>query len=184
VETTCSVIVSAAAGEQPPVALAGAFVAAYSASLVRTEIPDHCSSRYVVRVRFGETDLMGIVHHASYLLYFEAARVEYMHRRGVEYLEWAKRGLHLPVVEARVRYKKTARFDERLIIEARLAALTRVTVRFEYRILRDAPGEEVVAEGHTLLACVGDDHAPRRLPREEEAVLLSPETHPRPIDSA
>ena len=83
--------------------------------------PEHCVSRYVVRVRFCETDLMGIVHHGSYLSYFEAGRVEYMHRRGVEYLEWAKQGLHLPVVEAQVRYRKTARFDERLVVETRLA---------------------------------------------------------------
>ena len=70
---------------------------------------------------------MGIVHHAAYLAYFEAARVEYMHRRGVEYLRWAQHGLHLPVVEAHVRYRKSARFDERLIVEARLGAISRIT---------------------------------------------------------
>lgn len=146
--------------------------------------PEHCVSRYVVRVRFCETDLMGIVHHGSYLSYFEAGRVEYMHRRGVEYLEWAKQGLHLPVVEAQVRYRKTARFDERLVVETRLAEHTRVTVRFAYRILREAAGEELISEGHTLLACVDDRHAPRRIPDEVLAVLRAPETHPRPIDAA
>ena len=127
---------------------------------------------------------MGIVHHGAYLLYFEAGRVEYMHRRGVQYLEWAERGLHLPVVEARVRYKKTARFDERLIVDTRVAELRRVSVRFDYRILREAGAEELVAEGHTLLACVGHDHAPKRIPEEVLDVLRSPETHPRPIDAA
>lgn len=128
---------------------------------------------------------MGIVHHGSYLGYFEAGRVEYMHRRGVEYLEWAKQGLHLPVVEAHVRYRKTARFDERLVIETRLGACSRVTVRFDYRIFREIhPAEELVTEGHTLLACVDDRHAPRRIPPEVLSVLVSPETHPRPIDAA
>jgi acyl-CoA thioester hydrolase len=142
-------------------------------------------SRYVVRVRFGETDLMGIVHHGAYLLYFEAGRVEYMHRRGVKYLDWAERGLHLPVIEARVRYKRSARFDERLIVETRLGELRRVTVRFDYRVLREGSGaEELVAEGETLLACVGHDHRPKRLPDEVLLVLRSAETHPRPIDSA
>lgn len=137
-----------------------------------------------MRVRFGETDLMGIVHHGAYLLYFEAGRVEYLHRRGVEYLEWARRGLHLPVVEACIRYRKTARFDERLIVETRLGKLERVTVRFDYRVLREGSNpEELVAEGHTLLACVGDDHAPRRIPPDVLEILRSPETHPRPIDS-
>lgn len=147
--------------------------------------PAHCQSLYVVRVRFCETDLMGIVHHGSYLSYFEAGRVEYMHRRGVEYLEWAKQGLHLRVVEARVRYRRTARFDERLVVETRLGEHTRVTVRFDYRIFREgASPEELVTEGHTLLACVDDKHAPRRIPDEVLAVLRAPETHPRAIDSA
>ena len=74
-----------------------------------------CRSTYVVRTRFCDTDLMGIVHHAKYLEYFEAGRVEYMHRRGVEYLEWTQRGIHLPVVDVAVRYRKSVRFDERLL---------------------------------------------------------------------
>lgn len=146
-------------------------------------LPPHCTSRYVVRVRFGETDLMGIVHHAAYLSYFEAGRVEYLRRRGIEYLEWAQRGIHLPVVEARLRYKKTARFDERLVVESRLSRLTRVTVEFSYRILRASHGaEELVTEGHTLLACVGDDHVPRRIPLDVAAVLQGPELSPRDED--
>ena len=127
---------------------------------------------------------MGIVHHASYLSYFEAGRVEYMHRRGVEYLAWAERGVHLPVIDARLRYRRTARFDELLVIETRLGDLRRVRVRFDYRVLRatGASGEELVAEGSTELACVGDDHRPRRLPADVIELLSSPETHPRPID--
>lgn len=147
-----------------------------------SETSKHLVSRYVVRVRFGETDLMGIVHHAAYLSYFEAARVEYMHRRGVDYRTWAEGGIHLPVVEAHVRYRKSARFDERLAIDVTLEELSRVTVRFGYRIVRDRPDEELVTEGHTVLACVGNDHALRRIPADLAAVLKSPETHPRPVD--
>lgn len=143
--------------------------------------PEHCRSQYVVRVRFGETDLMGIVHHAAYLLYCEAGRVEYLRRRGVEYLDWAARGVHLPVVEARLRYRRTARFDERLAVETRLSKLTRVTVEFSYRILRDG-SDELVADGHTLLACVGDDHAPQRVPADIAELLVGPETHARDVD--
>lgn len=140
------------------------------------------STRYVVRVRFGETDLMGIVHHATYLLWFEAGRVEYMHRRGLDYVAWTERGLHLPVVEAALSYRRPARFDERLVVETVLGEVSRVTVSFAYRIVRDAPGEELVAEGTTMLACVGDDRRPKRLPPDIVALLRSPETHPRPID--
>ncbi len=126
---------------------------------------------------------MGIVHHAAYLSYFEAGRVEFLHRRGIVYSDWASRGVHLPVVEARLRYRKTARFDERLLVDTQLALLTRVTVRFDYRILREG-SEELVAEGHTLLACVDDAHVPRRIPADVAQVLQGVETHPRPIDAA
>ena len=120
---------------------------------------------------------MGIVHHGTYISYFEVGRVEYMRRRGLNYTSWTEMGFHLPVVEAYVRYRKTVRFDELVVIETRLTELSRVKVRFDYRLLR--PGsdasEEVLAEGHTLLASVGQDHVPRRLPAQAEAVLTGPE---------
>ncbi len=127
---------------------------------------------------------MGIVHHASYLSYFEAGRVEYMHRRGVDYLSWTERGVHLPVINAQLGYKRTARFDDVLIVEARLARLRRVRLRFDYQVLRsvDGVGEELVADGSTELACVDNDHRPRALPPDVIEILLNPETHPRPLD--
>ncbi len=144
------------------------------------DIPDHCVSTHVVRVRFGETDLMAIAHHASYLLYCEAARVEYLRRRGVVYKDWVERGLHLPVIEAQLRYHRTARFDDRLSVEARLSLLTRVKVGFAYRILAEDGG--LVATGETVLACVGDEHRPKRLPADVTDLLTSAETAPRQAD--
>ena len=67
---------------------------------------------------------MGIVHHGTYISYFEVGRVEYMRRRGLDYNSWTELGIHLPVVEAFVRYRKTARFDEVLCVESRLTELT------------------------------------------------------------
>ncbi len=151
---------------------------------MKQTVPEHCLSRYLVRVRFGETDLMGIVHHGTYISYFEVGRVEYMRRRGLDYHSWTELGIHLPVVEAYVRYRKTARFDELLCVETRLSELARVRVRFDYRLLRVHEGHEtvetngdaeVVAEGHTLLACVDRNHVPRRVPAEAESILLGPE---------
>jgi acyl-CoA thioester hydrolase len=157
---------------------------------VKQAVPEHCLSRYLVRVRFGETDLMGIVHHGTYISYFEVGRVEYMRRRGLDYHSWTELGIHLPVVEAYVRYRKTARFDELLCVETRLSELARVRVRFDYRLMRAPEGRdpnelngdaEIVAEGHTLLACVDRNHVPRRVPAEAEAILLGPELeHPGP----
>ena len=116
---------------------------------------------------------MGIVHHANYLAYLEAGRVDWLHRRGVSYESWARRGIHLPVVEARVRYRKAARFDEVLTVETTCLEVTRITVRFVYRVLR---GAELLADGETLLACVGHDLAPRRIPLDVVEILQSAET--------
>ena len=127
---------------------------------------------------------MGIVHHAKYLEYFEAGRVEYMHRRGIGYLDCVNRGIHLPVVETSARYRRTVRFDERIVVDTMLTELGRATVRFTYRLLRDEPSAELVAEGATLLACVGNDHKPRRIPDDIAAMLCRAETHPRPLDQA
>jgi hypothetical protein len=91
-------------------------------------------------------------------------------------------------VEAYVRYRRTARFDELLCIETRLTELARVKIRFDYRLLREPEGnvvippeDQIVAEGHTLLACVDQHHIPRRIPAEAEKVLLGPdlELHPQ-----
>jgi acyl-CoA thioester hydrolase len=152
-------------------------------------IPDAtCRSVFILRARFCDTDLMGIVHHAKYVEYLEAARVEYMHRRGVEYLSWTKRGIHLAVVDVSLRYRKSVRFDERIAIESTLTELGRATVRFSYRITRDdETGQglgELVTEGSTLHACVGDDMVPKRIPDDVAALLCCPETHPRPLDQA
>jgi acyl-CoA thioester hydrolase len=138
----------------------------------KTDFPAHCVTNLDMRVRFFETDLMGIVHHAAYFTYVEAGRVEYLRRRGADYRALTERGFHMPVVEAHLEYKRTSRFDDELVVETRLGALSRVTVRFDYRVRR---GGDLVVQGHTLLACVDDDHKPRRIPEDVEKMLLSAE---------
>jgi len=137
----------------------------------------HLTSRMPLAVRFCETDLMGIVHHANYLTYFEAGRVDWLHRRGINYENWVKRGIHLPVVETRLRYRKAARFDEILEIATSCLELTRVTVKFAYVITRMSD-QARICEGETLLACVGHDLAPKRFPEDIAAVFRSAETTP------
>lgn len=132
----------------------------------------HLTSKMPVTVRFCETDLMGIVHHANYLVYFEAGRIDWLHKRGVRYEEWVSHGVHLPVVETRLAYKKSARFDETLIVATSCAAVTRVTVRYTYEITRDA---DLICTGETLLACVGHDLKPKRIPHHIAGILASAE---------
>ena len=132
----------------------------------------HLTSRMSLTVRFCETDLMGIVHHANYLTYFEAGRVDWLRKRGVRYDEWVAADVHLPVVETHLRYRKPARFDEVLTVETARVDLSRVTVRFGYRVWR---GEELLCEGGTLLACVGQALGAKRIPPFVDDVMNSAE---------
>ena len=140
-----------------------------------SETPSYLTSQMPLTVRFCETDLMGIVHHANYLTYFEAGRVDWLHKRGISYDMWVRKGIHLPVVEARLRYRKAARFDEALVVASTCFEVTRVTVRFGYTLLR---GEELLCEGETMLACVGENLAPKRLPADMAEVFRSGEAAP------
>lgn len=140
------------------------------------DLPEHCVTRSVVRVRFSDTDMMGVVHHSNYIKYFELARIEYLRRRGLDYSSWIKLGLHLPVIAVEVEYKRPAYLDDLLTIEARLSYLSRVKVGFDYRVLRPADDEEILlAQGHVLVACVGNDHAPLRMSKDAEELFLSAE---------
>jgi acyl-CoA thioester hydrolase len=123
-----------------------------------------------MRVRFAETDLMGIVHHSSYLLYFEAGRVEWLRARGVAYNDWADKGVHLPVVEANLAYKSPARFDDVLTVETVLSELRAASMKFSYRVLR---GEQLLVEGMTRLACIDDKHGVIRFPEYIRETVLS-----------
>jgi acyl-CoA thioester hydrolase len=139
--------------------------------------PTNARSVVRLRVRFGETDLMGIVHHESYASYMEVARIEWLRRRGVEYSTWAKNGLHLPVVELVIKYRAPARFDDELDVEAVLTEAGAASVRFDYRIVRAGDGV-LCAEGSTRLACVDDRGALRRISDEMVASLAQSEKPP------
>jgi acyl-CoA thioester hydrolase len=142
-------------------------------------IPEHCSTQTAHRVSVADTDMMGIVHHANYVALFERGRLEYLRRRGLPYKDMVDRGLHMPVVELNVRYRKPAQFDDLLCVETRLGALSRVTVRFNYTVSRPqlATREpaQLLLEGHILLACVDEKNRPRPLPEDVVRILFLPE---------
>jgi len=144
---------------------------------MRTIDPANARSVVRLRVRFGETDLMGIVHHPSYASYMEVARIEWLRRRGVTYARWAESGLHLPVVELAIKFRAPARFDDELDVETILAEAGAASVRFAYRIVRISDGV-LCADGSVRLACVDDRGALRRITDEMVAMLSLSETSP------
>jgi acyl-CoA thioester hydrolase len=122
-----------------------------------------------VRVRYGETDQMGVVYHPNYFLYFETGRTELLRAAGVAYSELEKSGVFLVVTEASCSYKSAARYDEDLKVVTRVDHVGKATVGFSYRVL--GPTGTLLAEGRTVLASVDSAKSPVRLPRSVTELL-------------
>jgi acyl-CoA thioester hydrolase len=104
-----------------------------------------------LRVRFAETDQMRIAHHAAYVVWLEAARVEWLCRHGLRYRDLEDQGVSLAVAAVEVRYRTPARFDDRLEVDVRLVELRSRRLRFAYRVdrLDDDGGRTPLAHGAT-----------------------------------
>ena len=115
-----------------------------------------------VRVRFAETDAQGIAHNSVYLVWFEVARIDYLARFRGGYPGLRAEGIEALTIEADVRYRAPARFDDRLTVRARCGELRGARFRFDYSVERD---NEAVADGWTRHACVDAvTHRPTRVP--------------------
>jgi acyl-CoA thioester hydrolase len=106
---------------------------------------------------------MGVVYYANYLRWFELGRCEFLRQLGAPYGAIEARGIHFPVVEAHCRYARPARYDDLILIESRLETVSRATLIFSYRILRE--GENLpLAAGSTKHACVDGAGRVLRIP--------------------
>jgi acyl-CoA thioester hydrolase len=124
-----------------------------------------------VRVRYAETDQMGVVYHANYLIWFEVGRVELMRQCGLDYKQMEiEGGCGIAVVEATVRYKAPARYDDELIVETRVAKVRGPIIRFNYRILRVEDGL-LLCEGETVHVVIGRDMKRRQMPKKYAEIL-------------
>ena len=128
-----------------------------------------------VRVRYAETDQMGIVYHANYLVWFEVGRVELMRALGIEYKKMeTEDDCHIVVADAHCRYRHSARYDEVLRIRTRIAEARSRTIQFSYEVIRDADGE-ILATGETMHIICGRNSRPKRLPDVIRDVLAASE---------
>jgi len=131
-----------------------------------------------VRVRYAETDQMGVVYHANYLIYMEEGRTRLMQERGFQYAALERRGIGLAVHRAEVEYRAPARYDEELLVRTSVGRVRSASVSFSYEILRADDGT-LLATGVTDLACLALDVEPRRVrhlpPDVREALLGAPE---------
>jgi acyl-CoA thioester hydrolase len=116
-----------------------------------------------VRVRYAETDQMGVVYYANYLVWFEVGRTELLRSLGWSYREMEHEGFGLPVIESSCLYHRPARYDDELEIRTKGTLLSAVRMQFDYEIMRN-PGGELIVSGRTLHAAVNGHGRPARLP--------------------
>ena len=120
---------------------------------------------YHVRVRFADTDQMGIVYHARYFEWFEAARTEMIRSMGMSYKELEKSGISLPVIEAFCRYRMPVKYDEHIRIKSVLMEVTRSRIRIGYYVMGEKE-DSVRVFGYTVHCFIGSKGRPTRAPEE------------------
>ncbi|HEY8909271.1 MAG TPA: thioesterase family protein [Desulfosporosinus sp.] len=112
------------------------------------------SSKTRVRVRFSETDQMGVVYHANYLVWFEVGRTELFRELNLPYTQFEEQGLGLAVIEVSCRYRKPSRYDDELVIVTELDHISWRSARFSYRVYRD---DTLLADGKTVHMFINKD---------------------------
>lgn len=137
-----------------------------------------CHAEPRLRVRYAETDQMGVVYHANYLVWFEVGRVELMRALGLEYkLLEQDFGCMIAVVEAKARYRLPARYDDEVAIRTCLAAMRGPVLKMEYQVVRVGDGS-LLCEGETMHVVVDRSMKKRMLPApyaEAFRALLDPQ---------
>jgi acyl-CoA thioester hydrolase len=114
-----------------------------------------------IRVRYAETDRMGLLHHANYLVYFEQGRTELLRQMGRTYKDVEDQGFLLVLAKVEVRYRQPARYDDLLTLRTTVTRTTPVRIEHRYEVLR---GGELLAEGTSTLACVDKEGKLQAMP--------------------
>ncbi len=121
-----------------------------------------------LRVRYAESDQMGVVYYANFFIYFEAARSEFMRTHGFPYSEMEKNGFFVPVVEAYCKYLSPAHYDDELEIHLWVLELKNTSFKYGYKVVREG---KVLAEGFTRHVVVNKDMKPVRIPEKVKRML-------------
>ena len=122
-----------------------------------------------IRVRYKDTDRMGVVYYGNYLTFFEVGRAELMREIGFPYSTLEKMGYNLVVTEAAAKYHGNTGYDSLVTIETAITELKRVKVRFDYRVKSDEG--KLLVSGHTVHGCLNSDLKPSRFPDDIKQIL-------------
>jgi acyl-CoA thioester hydrolase len=124
------------------------------------------------RVRYAETDAMGIAHHTSYFVWFEVGRTEYTRAAGLPYREVEEDGVRLVVVEAHAEFKRPARYDDPVVVRTTVGEVTKATLTFRYEVRLQSDGSLLV-RGYTVHAATDLDGRVQRMPDRVRTALVS-----------
>ena len=123
-----------------------------------------------LRVRYAETDAMGVVYHAGYLVWFEAGRGEYFRASGQDYVEWEQEGLFLPVSEAHARYHAPARYGDLITVRTWVEQIRSRSLTLGYEVV-DSASQARLVTGWTKHTCMDREGRARRLPEDMLCLL-------------
>lgn len=138
-----------------------------SAPLTARERPASVS---LVRVRYAETDKMGVVYYANYFVWFEVARADLLRSLGWSYREMERAGVSLPVIEAQCQYHRSVRYDDEIDVRAEGRLLSQVRMEFSYQVVR-REDHALAASGRTVHAALDPAGKPCRLPGRIQEVF-------------
>ncbi|ARF69144.1 thioesterase [Paenibacillus larvae subsp. pulvifaciens] len=133
-----------------------------------------------LRVRYAETDTMGVVYHANYLIWLEVGRTEFIREMGYPYAKMEEQGLLLPVVETNLRYRRPAKYDDAITVYSRIESFTPSKIIFTYEIRRKAeaeqqnedPAGELLVTGTTVHVWINRSWNPVRIDKEAPELFL------------
>ncbi|RNC79774.1 MAG: acyl-CoA thioesterase [Winogradskyella sp.] len=117
-----------------------------------------------IRVRYGETDQMGVVYHANYATYFEVGRTEWLRQYGITYKSMENNGIMLPVISLNIKYKNSAHYDDNLTVKTCIKKIPTASIEFDYELWNDK--DELLATGNTVLVFIDmERNRPTRCPK-------------------
>lgn len=117
-----------------------------------------------IRVRYGETDQMGVVYHANYAVYFEVGRTEWLRQFGITYKSMEAEGIMLPVISININYKNSARYDDEVKVKTKLKKMPTASIEFDYELYNE--DDSLLATGNTILAFIDKNkNRPTRCPK-------------------
>lgn len=127
---------------------------------------------FLYKIRYAETDQMGVVHHSNYLLYLEQARIEWLEQKGIDYSQLEKDGIMLPVYNININYKKPLSFGDSVKVKVKCGKASLVRIQFEYELF-NSKNELVVTAEVILVFMSSEKRKPLKCPEKLYKILTS-----------